>query len=496
MKILMVYPKYVDTFWSFKYALKLISKKTIYPPLGLLTVAAMLPVNWDKRLIDMNLTDLHDEDVAWADYVFVSAMQAQATSVRRVIATCERLGRKIVAGGPLFTQAHAEFDGLAHIFVGEAESLMPQFLDDLVRGSPKPVYESSSRPDLAVSPIPLWSLIRMKDYASMNIQYSRGCPFECDFCEIASLFGRKPRIKSARQMLDELDALYDRGWRGQVFIADDNFIGNKSKLKAEVLPAIIQWSKAKEFPFYFLTEVSIDLADDEDLMKLMIDAGFTQVFIGIESPNTDSLAECNKIANKKRDLAASVKKLQNSGFEVQGGFIVGFDSDPDSIFENQIDFIQQTGIVIAMVGLLNVPRGTKLFDRLKQQNRLLDEDYGDNTDGSLHFVPKMERNVLLTGYQHVLKTIYSPRQYYERVQKFFSEYSPKQTRVVRIDWSYVVSLLKSVWVLGVLEKGRWYFWRLLISTLFKYPRFFWMSVSYWIYRHHFYRQTMRMTPAD
>jgi radical SAM superfamily enzyme YgiQ (UPF0313 family) len=495
MNILMVYPQYTDTFWSFKYALKLISKKTIYPPLGLLTVASMLPGDWNKKLIDMNLTDLRDGDILWADYVFISGMQIQKMSTREVISKCHQLNRKVVAGGPLFTHGFEEFKGVSHFVLGEAEMTLPRFLDDLKNGCAKPVYKPGEPPDLSITPLPLWSLINLKDYASMNIQYSRGCPFDCEFCEIVSLFGRKPRTKSIKQIIDELDVLYNHKWRGQVFIVDDNFIGNKKKLKDEVLPAIIEWSKSKQYPFYFLTEASIDLADDEDLMKLMIEAGFTQVFVGIESPNDASLAECNKLPNRRRDLVASVKKLQNHGFEVQGGFIIGFDNDNESVFKSQIDFIQKSGIVVAMVGLLNVPLGSKLFERLKAENRLLDEVYGDNTETSLHFIPKMDSDTLINGYKHVLDTIYSPSHYFERIKEFFSEYRPQKKGPSRVEWNYFLSLFKSVWILGFVENGRGYFWILLIFTLFRYPHFFWQSVSFYIYRRHFYRQTKRLLSA-
>jgi radical SAM superfamily enzyme YgiQ (UPF0313 family) len=492
MKALLVYPQYPDTFWSFKYALKLIAKKSIYPPLGLLTVAAMLPADWEKKLVDMNVIGLTDEAILWADYVFISAMQVQTKSVKEVISRCNTLNRKIVAGGPLFTHSYDEFNGVNHFVLGEAEITLPLFLTDLEKGCAKPMYETTERPELNNTPLPLWSLINMKDYSSMNIQYSRGCPYDCEFCDIVSLYGHKPRTKSAAQLTGELDALYEQKWRGQVFMVDDNFIGNKKKLKAEILPAIIEWSRKKNYPFYFLTEASIDLADDEELMALMIEAGFSQVFIGIESPNKDSLDECNKIPNKSRDMSSAVIRLQNHGFEVQGGFIIGFDNDPDSIFEEQIDFIQKSGIVVAMVGLLNIPRGSRLYQRLKKENRLFDEVYGDNTDSTIHYVPIMDHDKLINGYKHVLDTIYSPAYYYMRVQQFYKEYHPHWKSSSRVEWNYITSFIKSAWILGVIESGRGYFWRLLLFTLFKYPGFFWTSVSFYIYRRHFYRQTRRL----
>jgi radical SAM superfamily enzyme YgiQ (UPF0313 family) len=485
MRILLVYPQYPDTFWSFKHALKFVSKKAAFPPLGLLTVAAMLPGEWEKKLVDMNVTRLTDEDIRRADYVFISAMVVQRDSVLEVIGRCKRLGTRIVAGGPLFTTGYEEFDGVAHFVLGEAEVTLLLFLEDLEKGCPQPIYSSDTRPDISKTPIPLWSLINMKNYSSMNIQYSRGCPFDCEFCDIVLLNGHTPRTKDREQLLAELDALYRRGWRGGVFIVDDNFIGNKKKLKLEILPAIIEWRKGRKYPFPLFTESSINLADDEELMKLMVAAGFNTVFIGIETPNEESLVECAKSQNQNRDLVASIKKIQNYGLEVQGGFIVGFDSDPLSIFKSQISFIQKSGIVTAMVGLLSAPPGTRLFQRLKKENRLTKDFTGNNTDCSLNFIPKMNHDTLINGYKHILNTIYSPRQYYERVKTFLREYKPRRGTARRLQSHHIRAFFKSIWFLGIREKGRRYYWKLFLSTLLKQPRKFPISISLSIYGYHF-----------
>ncbi len=485
MKILLVYPRYPETFWSFKHALRFVSKKAAYPPLGLLTVAAMLPEEWEKKLVDMNINALDDEDIKWADYVFISAMVVQGDSAREVITRCNKLNTKVVAGGPLFTTGHEEFEGVDHFVLGEAEVTLPYFLADLDKGYARPIYTSNKRPDISKTPIPLWSLINMKQYSSMNIQYSRGCPFNCEFCDIIILNGHKPRTKGKDQMVKELEALYSHRWRGGVFIVDDNFIGNRKKLKAETLPTIIEWSKKKKYPFALSTEASINLADDEELMKLMVEAGFNQVFVGVETPNEASLAECNKIQNKDRDLAASIKKIQNQGFEVQGGFIVGFDSDPISIFRSQINFIQKSGIVTAMVGLLNAPRGTRLYQRLKNENRLLKGFSGDNTDFSINFVPKMNYETLINGYRNILDTIYSPRHYYERIRTFLKEYRPPKARVSHLQFHHIEGFIKATWFLGIKERGRRYYWRLLASTLLKHPRSFPLSISLSVFGFHF-----------
>jgi len=486
LKILLVYPQYPDTFWSFRHALKFISKKAAFPPLGLLTVAAMLPREWEKKLVDMNVTPLTDEDIKWADYVFISAMVVQKDSSKEVITRCNALGTKLVAGGPLFTTRYEDFNWVDHFVLGEAEVTLPLFLADLAKGCAQHIYLSDERPSISQTPVPLWSLIKMKHYSSMNLQYSRGCPFDCEFCDIIILNGHTPRTKDTVQVVNELEALYNHGWRGGVFVVDDNFIGNKKKLKAETLPAITQWMAEKRSPFIFSTEASINLADDEELMQLMAKAGFNQIFIGIETPNEESLAECNKLQNKDRDLVASVKNLQNHGFEVQGGFIVGFDSDPGSIFLSQINFIQKSGIVTAMVGLLNAPRGTRLYQRLKKENRLLGDFAGDNTDCSINFIPKMQSATLLDGYKHILDTIYSPRQYYARVSAFLKEYKPqRKVRASRIQSHHIEGLVKAIWFLGIREKGRRYYWKLMFLTLLKHPQSFPLSVSLSVFGYHF-----------
>jgi len=442
---------------------------------------------WQKKLIDTNITPLTDSDIQWADYVFISAVVVQKDSVKELIARCKRLGVKTVCGGPLFTTGYDEFEGVDHFVLGEAEITLPLFLADLAKGCPQPMYASDERPPIDKTPVPLWSLIDMKKYSSMNFQYSRGCPFDCEFCDIVLLNGHNPRTKTKEQILAEMNALYDHGWRGGVFVVDDNFIGNKKKLKAETLPTLIEWSKAKKYPFAFFTEASINLADDEELMKMMTEAGFDRVFVGIETPNEESLAECNKQQNKGRDLSAAVKKLQNFGFEVQGGFIVGFDNDPASIFKSQINFIQKSGIATAMVGLLNAPRGTRLYQRLSKEGRLLTYFNGNNTDVHMNFVPKMNYEALVDGYKHILDTIYSPREYYERMRTFLREYKPPRVkdRVPHLQLHHVEGFLKSIWVLGIREKGRRYYWKLMFATLFKNPRAFPLSVSLSVFGFHF-----------
>ena len=496
MKVLLVYPEYPDTFWSFSYALKFVSKKAANPPLGLLTVAAMLPSDWSKRLVDMNVRKLEDTDLLWADYVFLGAMSIQKESAKTVLNRCREIGVKVAAGGPLFTQEREEFDRVDHLVLNEAEITLPLFLNDLREGHPRHIYAADNEwSDVTTTPIPLWDLINMKHYASMNIQYSRGCPFDCEFCNITSLYGRIPRTKDSGQVIAELEKLYSLGWRGGVFFVDDNFIGNKIKLKKEILPSIIRWMEKRKYPFSLFTEASINLADDEELMSMMVRAQFDSVFVGIESPNEESLQECTKIPNRNRDLIASVRKIQSSGMEVQAGFIVGFDKDPAAIFERMIEFIQESRIATAMVGLLNAPRGTKLYKRLLGENRLLKSVTGDNTDFSMNFIPKMNYEGLITGYKKIIDTIYSPKHYYARVKQFLRDYRPVQKKVFHGRWSYIKAGLKSVVILGVIGKERFYYWRLFFWSLFRRPRLFPLAISFSIYGFHFrkvFEQHFRM----
>jgi radical SAM superfamily enzyme YgiQ (UPF0313 family) len=447
----------------------------------------MLPEEWEKKLVDMNTTTLTDKDLKWADYVFLSAMVAQQNSAREVVDRCRKLGTKIVAGGPLFTPGNEGFgfEDINHLVFNEAEDILPLFIEDLEKGCAKHIYTSEERPDIRATPVPLWSLINKRKYHVMSIQYSRGCPFNCEFCDIISLNGHRPRTKDKSQIITELDALYDRGWRARVFFVDDNFIGNKRKLKSEILPAIIKWMEEKNRPFTFLTEASINLADDEELMRLMSEAGFEMVFVGIESPNEASLVECNKSPNKNRDLLASVKKMQNYGLQVQGGFIVGFDSDPLSIFKSQIDFIQKSGIVTAMVGVLMAPPETRLYKRLKKENRILPKGSGDNTDGSTNFIPKMGYEALARGYKHVVDTIYAPKQYYERIRTFLREYKPSNKGKFKVSLLHLIALIRSTWVLGVKEKGRIHYWKLVAWTLLKKPKTLPLSITLAVQGFHF-----------
>jgi radical SAM superfamily enzyme YgiQ (UPF0313 family) len=480
----MVYPEFPDTFWGFKHALKFIHKKAALPPLGLLTVAAMLPAEWGKRVVDLNVRGLTKKDMAWADCAFVGGMVVQRTSAYEVIAQCKEAGLKVVAGGPLFTSEHEQFKQVDHFVLGEAEMILPEFLADFQKGQAKHIYKASGFPDMRSAPIPLWHLADLKRYAGMCIQYSRGCPFSCDFCNVTALFGYKVRTKSPEQVIAELDALYDAGWNADVFFVDDNFIGNKNIIKADLLPALIKWRQKRRPGVLFYTEASINIADDDELMAMMVKAGFDRVFIGIETPDELSLAECSKKQNRNRDLVADVKRIQRAGLQVQGGFIVGFDSDKPSIFQRLIDFIQKSGIVTAMVGMLQAPPGTKLYDRLKGEGRLVGRSTGDNVDGTTNIIPRMSIDALHEGYRKILQHIYEPKHYYKRVRTFLREYKNPGTKT-KPRFQDFMAFLRSIYVLGVIGRERFSYWKLLIWTGICRPKLFQLAVTLAIYGYHF-----------
>ena len=486
MNVLLVYPQYPDSFWSFKNIMRFISKKATVPPLGLITVSAMLPKTWKKKLIDLNVSALHPDDFFWADYVFISAMHIQQESVDKIIDLCLKYEVKIIAGGPLFTAEYSKYPQIDHFILNEAEITMPLFLKDLNAGiTPEKVYKTDEHADITLSPLPDYNLLSLKDYVTMNIQVSRGCPFACDFCEITSLLGHKVRMKNTSQIIQELEVLYNLNWRGPILIVDDNFIGNKKEVKNNLMPAMKSWMKSHKYPFTFNIQSSINLADDEELMLLMAETSFTSTFVGIETPDETSLQECNKSQNKNRDLLHSVKKIQNAGLQVSGGFIVGFDSDTPSVFQKQIDFIQQSGIVSAMVGLLNAPKNTVLYNRLKAENRLTAESSGNNTDSSMNFVPVMNSQELLNGYKSIIQNIYATKPYYKRIRRFLLNYRKINKQKKKMEFSYLVSFFKSLYVIGILSSGRGEYWKLLIWTLFRRPALLKDALTFAVYGYHF-----------
>ncbi len=486
MNVLLIYPEFPATYWSFKHALKFVGKRSSFPPLGLLTVAAMLPKDWNLRLVDVNVNPLRDKDLQWADMALISGMVVQKKSAKEIIGRCKTAGVRTVCGGPLFTCEPESFPEADHLVLNEAELTLPPFLADLRLGTPKPRYESRELPDLHETPVPRWDLVDMKRYASMSLQFSRGCPFDCEFCNVTALFGHRPRIKTSAQILAELDAIHKGGWNGSIFFVDDNFIGNKRFLRHDLLPALIKWQHAdgrkKRIPFF--TEASINLADDTDLMNLMSQAGFDTVFVGIETPAEEGLAECNKKQNKGRDLIECVKVIQRHGLQVQAGFIVGFDSDTATIFQRQIDFIQKSGIVMAMVGILQAPVGTRLYERMKKEGRLLGHASGDNANGATNIKLAMPVDKVTDGYRKIFENIYLPKPYYQRVKTFLKEYKRPAVEM-RFQWSHLLGFVRSMIHLGLIGRERYQYWRLLLWTLCRRADLFPTAVTLAIVGHHF-----------
>ncbi|HEX8282753.1 MAG TPA: B12-binding domain-containing radical SAM protein [Pyrinomonadaceae bacterium] len=488
MKVLLIYPEFPDTYWSFRHALKFEGKRAPFPPLGLLTVSAMLPESWERRLVDMNVRPLADSDIEWADIVFCSAMIVQKESLEGAVNRCKARGKRVVVGGPYVSTSAEELPAADHIFVGEAEETLPLFLADLESGDLKPFYKAAERPALTSTPVPHFQLVDRDRYSAMSIQYSRGCPFNCEFCDIIEIYGRVPRTKTNAQVLAELDALRATGWRGLVFIVDDNFIGNKKNVRL-LLPELIEWSERHGRPFSFITEASVNLAEDDALLETMRRANFRRVFLGIETPVEESLKEAQKGQNTRRDLLASVRKIQSYGMEVMAGFIVGFDSDPEDIFDRQINFIRESAIPLAMVGLLTALPDTQLWRRLKREGRLLKESSGSNTEASLNFVPRMDASRLVEGYKHILSTIYSPAEYYQRALDCLSHLTqgpePRMTHLL----SDVAAFARIAIVLGVLDSARMDFWRYMKRTLTSHRKNFAHAVTLAAMGYHFRKLT-------
>ena len=419
---LLIYPEHPPAYWGAKYALEMLGIKAAFPPLGLLTIAAMFPPGYDLRVVDMNVTPLREADLEWADLVFTSTMIVQRVSLQAVTERCSRVGVPMVAGGPYPTSYHEEIEGVSHFVLDEAEEIFPEFLRDLENGTAKAIYREARKPDVSQTPVPRFDLIDTNAYHSMCVQFSRGCPFDCEFCDIIKLFGRVPRTKSPRQMVDEFEALYRLGWRGNVFLVDDNFIGNKREA-LKLLPVVAEWQKSRGYPFSLFTEASVNLARMDGLMDAMIEAGFNSVFLGIETPNPKALLKTKKRQNVGRQedyLLGSVRKIQHKGMQVTGGFILGLDGDDESVFDAQIDFIQEAGIPLAPIYMLAALKGTDLHERLKMENRLLDASIEIDAM-SLNFKPEMNPKTLIEGYRRVITTIYDPtlENYFKRCLTLF-----------------------------------------------------------------------------
>jgi radical SAM superfamily enzyme YgiQ (UPF0313 family) len=495
-RVLLVYPKTpVTTYWSFRYALPFLGKKTMMPPLGLLTVAALLPEGYETRLVDLNVRDLQPEELQWCDLVFLSAMIVQRRSFEQVVRAAKSCGKTVVAGGPYPISAWQQIEGVDHFVLDEAELTLPAFLADLEAGRPRQLYRSSARADMEQTPPPRFDLVDTGSYESMAVQFSRGCPFECEFCDIIEMFGRQPRTKSPGQFLRELQLLYETGFRGSLFVVDDNFVGNRRRVK-QLLPPLAQWQERNGYPFHLYTEASLDLAQDEELMELMVEAGFGMVFVGIETPDSEALALAHKRQNLRGDMLADVRRIQREGLEVAGGFIVGLDGEGEDIFERQLDFIQAAGIPMAMVGLLQPVPNTRLFRRLESEGRLLGSTQGNNThDFHLDFVPLQPAERLLAGYKELLRRLYSPGNYFERCLGLLRELPLPPRRGGKVSMAEIRAFLLSLARQSFSAYGPRYL-GYLMWALFRYTARFPLAVALAIKGYHFLRMTREILKAD
>ena len=464
MKVLLVNPKFPDTYWSFRHALPFEGKRSVFPPLGLLTVSGLLPRSYERRLVDLEIEPLKTSQIDWADMIFITGMLAQKKSLHEIVERCRKRGKRIVLGGPYVTSTIEELPYADHIFQGEAETTLPQFFEDLERGTAKRTYKAPERPPMSLAPLADFGLVNMKKYSCMSVQYSRGCPFSCEFCDIIEIYGRIPRTKSNQQIIAEFNELKRLGWRGPLFIVDDNFIGNKKNVRL-LLPALIDWQKKNGYPFSLLTEASVNLADDDDLLAAMKEAGFRRVFLGIETPVEESLKEAQKSQNRG-NLLESVRRIQSHGMEVMAGFIVGFDNDPEDIFERQIEFIRESAIPMAMVGMLNALPDTQLWKRLEKEGRLLGADAtGNNTIATVNFIPKMDVETLVAGYQRIMRTIYKPSEYYRRALDSLQRVPQDIPEAHQYHGLKAVkAFLRIAFKLGVLDAERREFWRFFLEA--------------------------------
>lgn len=508
-RILLIWPEIPrTTYWSFSKALELVGASVNSPPLGLATVAALLPDGLELRLHDVGVRPLTDDDVRWADAVFISAMIVQKDGVQRAVAQADRLGVPVVAGGPYPSVCYAELPGVDHFVIGEAEAVLPAFVRDWRRGTPRRAYArpvdqaevdelrahfgddadvalATERPCLDGSPVPRFDLFDTREYRTMAVQFSRGCPVGCEFCDIWTRLGLRPRFKSPATVIDELEAVLATGWTGSVFIVDDNFVGHLRRTHA-ILDAIVAWQREHDYPFTFYTEASLRLADKPELLRKMHDAAFDMVFLGIETPSQESLEETGKHINRVEHVADQVAAIQSHGIEVTAGFIIGFDHDPPDIAERMIRFVEELGIPLAMVGLLEAPPKSRLWDRMEREGRLLSEFSGNNThDFATNFRPLIPVSELVGRYKQVLQALYSPtmRSFFDRCATYRRRWVPNRLTRWRFSWAELGTTARSLWVLGKTRYGARY-WAFLVTTLVVKPRFLAQAIRLGIQGYH------------
>lgn len=497
MRILLLYPLFPKTFWSFEKILELVDRKVLLPPLGLITAAAILPQEWEFKLVDHNVREVTEAEWAWADLVILSAMIVQKQDLLDQIREAKRRGKRVAVGGPYPTSIPEDALGAGadYLVLDEGEITIPLFVEAIERGEPQGTFRSNDeKPDVTSTPIPRYDLLELDAYDSMSVQFSRGCPFQCEFCDIIVLYGRKPRTKTPGQLLAELDRLYELGWRRAIFMVDDNFIGNKRNVKL-LLNELKVWMAEHQYPFSFNTEASVDLAQDPELMQLMMECNFNAVFLGIETPDADSLELTKKFQNTRSSLAEAVKTINQAGLRIMAGFIIGFDGEKKGAGDRIIDFVEQTAIPTAVFGLLQALPNTALWHRLEKEGRL----YGNKSDGNqfalMNFIPTRPVEEIAREYVHAFCTLYEPAKFLDRTYRHFLEISPSPCPVPFRFPSFVdlKALAIIVWRQGFKRSTRWQFWRQFFSILKHNPAVWDHYITVCAHAEHFieYRQIVR-----
>ncbi len=488
MKILMVYPEMSESITTFTSMVQLSGRKSSIPPLGLLTVAAMLPKEWDIRLVDVNTDVLRNDAIEWADYVMISAMNVQSHSSREIIRTCVQLKKPTIAGGPLFTHEYLKFPEVTHFVLNEAELTLPPFLEDLRNGTAKAVYSSAEYSNIHHTPLPRWDLIDLNKYMYSILQYSRGCPYLCDFCDVTALFGRVPRVKTGARIIEELDAMPAYAKNEMIFFADDNLIGNKRSLMNDLLPALIEWRKRNPYAPAFATQLTITLADDPQLMELLLEAGFRHILIGIESIDEEALINMRKKQNAGRNILQNIREIQSKGFIVVGTFIVGLDGDRPSVFNDVAQFIQESAIVLTFINILKAPFGTELYERMEREGRLItDLDFGEHRS---NIRLKMGEQNVIRGYLRVIDEVYSSAAVYRRSVDYLKNLHPPRVQSPirrRVTVGDIRQFLVMIYELGVRFPDRKFVWKLLGWTLWNKPNYFVLSLFFSLTMHYYRR---------
>ncbi len=476
MRVLLIYPWFPRSFWSFDGVLELVGYKAQLPPLGLITVAAILPQEWEYKLVDRNVRDITPAEWDWAELVILSAMIVQKEDFLQQIQEAKSRGKLVAVGGPYPTALpkEAEACGADFLVLDEGEITLPMLVAAINRGDRSGVFRATEKPDVTSTPIPRYDLLEMDKYAEMSVQFSRGCPFQCEFCDIIVLYGRKPRTKTPEQLLAELQCLYDLGFRRSIFMVDDNFIGNKRNVKL-LLKALKPWMQEHNYPFSFATEASVDLAQDPELMQMMVDCNFGAVFLGIETPDADSLALTKKFQNRRDPLVESVHKIAAAGLRVMAGFIIGFDGEKKGAGDRMVQFVEATTVPTGILSMLQALPDTALWHRLKKEGRLIEKANDLNQSSLMNFVPTRPLKEIAEEYVSAFWQLYDPITFLNRTYRHFLILgsAPRQNRksagAPDVSWTMIKALLILVWRQGIKRKSRWYFWRNLISLALKYP---------------------------